>query len=212
MTVRIWITAVCLLMIGGAGLVTFVGCGSEGAKATTTDNASKSVAQNGIGAAEEDKGRAESKQPETQGTETQQAETKTVPTGPAKFIDWDALSLDLPIDIQAARLEFFLRQKPEPKQLDGQRIRIGGYIYGGVSKERNLKEFVLIKNTNCKYGPGGKADCLIVVKLKPGVTANYSDGILYVEGVLRFKPEGEGGFTYSVYNLEGEAVSKRRRL
>ena len=87
------------------------------------------------------------------------------------------------------------------KELEGKRIRISGFIHAGAGSE-NVKEFVLLKNTECKFGPGGQADHLAMVYLTPGDTTKYQLEAIKVEGVLKVKPfEGPDGNTWSVYDL-----------
>lgn len=96
------------------------------------------------------------------------------------------------------------------KSLDGKRIRISGYMLPD-SKSKNLKEFVLLKNTECKFGPGGQADHLLNVQLKPGTTTDFRDDAVAVEGVLKVNPfQGPDGNTWSIYDLECDLVEKFR--
>lgn len=89
------------------------------------------------------------------------------------------------------------------RQLEGRRVRIGGVMYA-TDRTRGITEFVLLKNTECKFGPGGMADHLVSVTLKDGETTTYpGDKPISVEGVLRVNPfQGPDGFTWSVYDLE----------
>lgn len=94
------------------------------------------------------------------------------------------------------------------KSLDGQRIRISGYMLPD-SKSKNIKQFVLLKNTECKFGPGGQADHLINVLMAKDATATYRDDAVAVEGTLRIKPfQGPDGNTWSIYDLECDVFEK----
>lgn len=105
--------------------------------------------------------------------------------------------------------DFLLEAKPETKALDGKRIRISGFMYGGVQKTEGITDFVLLKNTQCKYGPGGQADHLLIVKLMPGETAKFTADEFFVEGVLRIAPtSGPGDFTWSMYDLVEAVVTR----
>jgi hypothetical protein len=87
------------------------------------------------------------------------------------------------------------------KELEGKRIRIAGFIHAGAGLEK-VKEFVLLKNTECKFGPGGQGDHLAMVYLQAGQTTKYQLEAIKVEGVLKVKPyEGPDGNTWSVYDL-----------
>ena len=97
------------------------------------------------------------------------------------------------------------------KELDGQRVRIAGYMHPDA-KQKGITEFVLLRNTECKFGPSGQADHLIQVKLEKGVTTNYSINPIEVVGQLIFKPfTGPDGNTWSIYEMSGESVSALRR-
>jgi hypothetical protein len=89
------------------------------------------------------------------------------------------------------------------RQLEGRRVRISG-VMKAPDRLEGIKEFVLLKNTECKFGPDGMADHLVSVILKNGETASYQgDQPISVEGVFRLKPfQGPDGFTWSVYDLE----------
>jgi hypothetical protein len=98
------------------------------------------------------------------------------------------------------------------KDLDGQKVSITGVINGiGIPKQENLKEFVLLRNKECKFGKGGQADHLAKVQLKKGEAIDYTHETVRVEGTLRIKPEtGEDGNTWSLYILE-DATAKLQK-
>ncbi len=97
------------------------------------------------------------------------------------------------------------------QELDGKKIRVQGYMHGGVDRRTNIKEFVLLRNLECKFGPGGQADHLIRVKLGDGVTTDYAGkDVVEVVGVLKIEPfQGPDGNTWSIYDMDGEAVKRR---
>lgn len=90
------------------------------------------------------------------------------------------------------------------KELDGKRVRLSGIMHGGVGSTEKNKDFVLLRNKECKFGPGGQADHLAKVFMKEGKTAPYTgDATVRVEGTLRIKPSmGTDGNTWSIYELE----------
>ncbi len=94
------------------------------------------------------------------------------------------------------------------RELDGERVSIKGFIYAaGVFQQTGIQRFPLVKNTQCKFGPGGLAYCVILVSLKEGVTTNFTLQPVTVEGILKVEPyEGPDGITWSVYRLVGERV------
>lgn len=97
------------------------------------------------------------------------------------------------------------------KQLDGHRVRISGYMHGGVDQIRGIQEFILLRNKECKFGPGGQADHLVQVFLQDGVTTSYTSEVVVVEGILKIRPfHGNDGFTWSIYELAGTSAKVRR--
>jgi len=96
----------------------------------------------------------------------------------------------------------------EVKELEGQRVSITGVMHGDVEKPRGNKRFILLRNKECKYGPGGQADHLAHVELKPGQTFDFTTDTVRVEGILKIAPEtGTDGNTWSLYILQ-DATAK----
>lgn len=96
----------------------------------------------------------------------------------------------------------------EVKELEGERVSITGVMWGGVEKPKGIKKFVLLRNAECKYGPGGQADHLAHVEMKPGQTIDFTAATVRVEGKLKISPEtGDDGNTWSLYILE-DATAK----
>ncbi|WP_254506841.1 hypothetical protein [Anatilimnocola floriformis] len=98
--------------------------------------------------------------------------------------------------------------KDEVKDLEGQRISITGVMHGNVDKPKANKKFILLRNKECKYGPGGQADHLAMVEMKPGQAIDFTTATVVVEGKLKIVPEtGDDGNTWSLYILE-DATAK----
>ena len=95
------------------------------------------------------------------------------------------------------------------KELEGERVIISGFMHGGVEDINKTKEFVLLRNLECKFGPGGQADHLSQVVLKPGTFTRYpGKTTIRVEGTIKLAPfEGPDGNTWYIYRLE-DAVMK----
>ena len=125
-----------------------------------------------------------------------------------EVITFDDLNIGMQADM--AFRDFLLTDRV--KELDGKRVRLIGYMHGGVSQIKDLTEFVLLQNTQCKFGPGGQADHLVRVMVKPGVSADYATGAIQVEGTLKVAPfQGPDGNTWSVYDMTGEHVKVIRK-
>ena len=118
--------------------------------------------------------------------------------GDAQKITFDDLNLGMSQDMVFR--PFLVTDRV--KALEGTRVRITGFIHGGAAGTKGIREFVLLKNTECKFGAGGQADHLAIVYLTPGQTTKYQVEAVRVEGVLKVKPyEGTDGNTWSVYDL-----------
>jgi len=101
---------------------------------------------------------------------------------------------------------------PRAKELDGQRVRLAGYMLVDDSQRKNIEEFVLLKNTECKFGPDGQADHLALIKFGNDNTADYTTRPIDVIGTLRFNPfQGPDGFTWAIYEIEAEKTQPMRR-
>jgi hypothetical protein len=118
--------------------------------------------------------------------------------GDAEKITFDDLNLGMQQDMVFR--PFLVTDRV--KDLEGKRVRITGFIHAGAAGIKGIREFVLLKNTECKFGAGGQADHLAMVYLTPGQTTKYQVEAVKVEGVLKVKPfEGPDGNTWSVYDL-----------
>ena len=121
-----------------------------------------------------------------------------------EIITFDDLKLEMPVDAKFD--EKLLTERV--KELDGRRVAIKGFIYAaGIFQQTGIRQFPLVKNTQCKFGPGGRAYCVILVKLKPGVTTDFTLRPVTVEGTLHVDPfEGPDGNTWAVYRMVGDRV------
>lgn len=96
------------------------------------------------------------------------------------------------------------------RELDGRRVRISGYMLPDI-QQNHIRQFVLLRNRECKFGPGGQADHLINVNLVEGITTSYRDQPVVVEGVLKIQPfQGPDGNTWSIYDMLGDKVDGLR--
>jgi hypothetical protein len=123
--------------------------------------------------------------------------------GDAEKVTFDDLNLGMTADM--VYRPFLLTDRA--KELDGKRVSIVGYMHGGVDSAKNNKEFILLKNTECKFGPGGQADHLADIKLKAGETTRLTREAVKVEGTLKIEPyQGPDGNTWSLYRLEDAKI------
>ncbi len=89
------------------------------------------------------------------------------------------------------------------QQLDGQRIRIKGYMYP-TFKSEGLKGFVLTRDTGeCCFGPNAFVYFLIKVRLAEGQKTDYIHNKPFdVEGVFRIDPEADDSGLFQLYRIE----------
>lgn len=96
---------------------------------------------------------------------------------------------------------------PRVRQLDGRRVRIRGFIFPSILQQTGITRFPLVKNTECKFGPGGIAHHIILVDLQPGVSTSFTVRPIAVEGLFTVRPwTGPDGMTWTVYHMLGEYV------
>jgi hypothetical protein len=123
--------------------------------------------------------------------------------GEAEKITFEDLNLGMQADVVFR--PFMLSDRV--KELVDQRISISGYMHGGQSTQRGIKDFILLKNNQCKFGPGGQADHLANVVLRPGATTSFTPSPVKVEGTLKIEPfEGPDRNTWYVYRVEDAQI------
>ena len=91
--------------------------------------------------------------------------------------------------------------------LAGTTIRIRGYILPSF-QQTGLTQFVLVRdNQECCFGPGAALHDCVVVRMRPGKTADFSIRPVAVAG--RFKIDellGPDGSHLAIYALDGDEV------
>ena len=90
--------------------------------------------------------------------------------------------------------------------LDGQKIRIRGYILPTPQKN-GIKQFVLVRdNQECCFGPGAALYDCILVDMKPGQTAEYGIRPIAVEGIFEVREFVLGGKHLAIYHMDAESA------
>jgi len=136
-------------------------------------------------------------------------EGETASTSDVVEITFDDLNLNMQPDVvfRPWMLEY---NDGRAKELDGKRVRVSGYMLPDVQR-RGITEFVLLRNKECKFGPGGQADHLVQVIMQKDVTTSFTDRAVTVEGILTIEPfQGLDRNTWKIYDLAGEKVRVRR--
>jgi hypothetical protein len=218
MVARRWLsvgTAIALLMAGAAG------CGvpsaaspiaADAPTATSSDTPTETAVAAELAATERPPSNAETpvltNEPAAEPTAPPQpqrppADRSVTKPGDAEKITWDDVNLGMQADVVFR--PFMISDRV--KELEGKRISIIGYMHGGQAGQRGIKEFILLKNTQCKFGPGGQADHLADVKLKADSSVLFTPSPIKVEGTLVLEPfQGPDGNTWSIYRLEAAQV------
>ena len=91
------------------------------------------------------------------------------------------------------------------KELVGNTIDVTGFIHPGTTfKTKGITQFILIRNLQCKFGPGGQFHHNLRINMKEGQTTSFTTRPVSVEGVLSIQPyEGpDGKTTWSIYYLD----------
>lgn len=112
--------------------------------------------------------------------------------------------LDLPMEPDTLFQDWMLTQRV--RDLDGKRVRITGFMLP-TYQSRQIRQFILLREKECPYGPGGQAHHVIAVTLQQA-SARYTDSAITVEGILFVRPfTGDNDKTWAVYALD-DAVLK----
>lgn len=96
---------------------------------------------------------------------------------------------------------------PAVDALQGQRVRIRGYILPSF-QQRGITQFVLVRdNMECCFGPGALLHDCVVVRMRPGKSADFSIRPVAVAGSFRIEElKGPDGKHLAVYAIDGDAV------
>ncbi|HEX4413904.1 MAG TPA: DUF3299 domain-containing protein, partial [Lacipirellulaceae bacterium] len=91
--------------------------------------------------------------------------------------------------------------------MDGQRIRIRGYILPTPQKH-GIQQFVLVRdNQECCFGPGAALYDCILVEMKPGKTADFTIRPIAVEGKFNVREFATpDGVQLAIYQMDGESA------
>lgn len=96
---------------------------------------------------------------------------------------------------------------PAVAALQRQRVRIRGYILPSF-QQRGITQFVLVRdNMECCFGPGALLHDCVVVRMRPGKSADFSIRPVAVAGSFRIEElKGPDGKHLAVYAIDGDAV------
>lgn len=96
------------------------------------------------------------------------------------------------------------------KGLEGQRIRIQGFMYPQFS-DTGIPRFVFTRDTGvCCFGPNPTLYYLIDVRMKEGTTADYIENRRFeVVGTFRIQPSGDGKTLDELYRIDDAEIKTR---
>lgn len=121
-----------------------------------------------------------------------------VETGPLA-IQWEQLDVDIPPDSEFQPWMITSRVQA----LEGRRVRIAGYMFGGLLQTSGVREFPLLREKDCPFGQGGQPHHAISVELADKLRTSYTPELVTVEGKFSVRPwTGPNGKTWSLYHLE----------
>ncbi len=142
--------------------------------------------------------------PDAQPAGDQPTATSTpVDSGPIE-VTWE--QLDVGIGAESVYEPWMM--KTSIKALDGQQVRITGYMHGGVAVKEGIREFVLLKNSDCPFGRQGEAHHAIIATMQGKSRASYSPQPLVVEGTFHVRPmNGPDGTTWALYAIDVTSVT-----
>jgi hypothetical protein len=124
------------------------------------------------------------------------------PSGP-QDVPWE--QLDLGMEPDSVYEPWMLTTRV--KILEGQPIRITGFMSGAILQKNNIRTFPLMREKECPFGPGGQAHHVIEVELDASRRTEFTTEPITVEGVFSVKPwTGPNGKTWSLYRLDGAKI------
>jgi hypothetical protein len=96
---------------------------------------------------------------------------------------------------------------PQIESLDGQPVRLRGYILPSF-QQTGIRQFVLVRdNLECCFGPGAAIYDCVVVDMRPGKSTSYTVRPVTVSGTFAVRelldPDGKH---LAIYHLDGDAV------
>ncbi len=96
---------------------------------------------------------------------------------------------------------------PAVDALQGHVVRIRGYILPSF-QQRGITQFVLVRdNMECCFGPGALLHDCVVVRMRPGKSADFSIRPVAVAGSFRIEElKGPDGKHLAIYGIDGDAV------
>lgn len=129
----------------------------------------------------------------------------------AKWVSFEDLNLLNVLNMDPVTADAVSQMPDWMTSLDGQLVRIRGYMYPAFQAE-GMEGFVLLRdNQECCYGPEAKVYDNLEIRMKPGTTASYVPLQRTLDVVGRFKidMQAAAGKPYALFKVEDAAVMTR---
>lgn len=143
-----------------------------------------------------------------------QKDFKTEGKAKALRVSFDDIDIEKVLNTKKLSLDIPEKMPEWLKKLDGQRIRLRGYMHpASAFQDSGIKRFVICRDTSaCCFGPNPTVYYLVEVTLKSGTSTTYIENKAFdVEGVFHIKPvELEGTKEISqFYSLDDAQMIKK---
>lgn len=133
------------------------------------------------------------------------APSEQTPPDPNLVVPITWKDLDIGMEPDAKFESWMLTSKA--KACLNRKVRITGFMHGGVYSAEKIRTFFLKCELECPFGAGGQAHHHIEVELQGKLRTPFRTNALTVEGLLTLRPhDGPDGATWSLYHLEGTKI------
>ena len=128
---------------------------------------------------------------------------KQITSAGPQTVEWE--QLDLGMEPDSVYESWMLTTRV--KALEGQHVRITGFMSGAIFQRDNIRTFPLMRERECPFGPGGQAHHVIEVELQGKRRTSFSTEPVTVEGVFSVRPwTGPNGKTWSLYHISADKI------
>jgi hypothetical protein len=125
-------------------------------------------------------------------------------SGPRR-VTWE--QLDLGMEPNSVYQPWMM--KTSVAELEGQPIKITGFMGGAIFQKENVRNFPLMRERECPFGVGGQAHHVIEVDLPHALRTSFTTEPVTIEGTFSVRPwTGPNGKTWSLYHVEGTTVER----
>ncbi len=99
---------------------------------------------------------------------------------------------------------------PDVNEMNGKKVFIKGFVYP-TRQTKGLTEFVLVKDSEkCCFGGQPSQTDMILVRMEPGKTIDYMEGLVSVAGEFKAGVPQRSGVLAPIYELKGAYYSRAK--